>query len=110
MRRVIAGVLAWVAFVVGWALAARGEAEDALAGAGVLLLSAATALGVARAWQAHNKALYRRRGPRRSSPRQDRAWEQDRVGQRLHFGGGLDTATEVVLAAGVDGKTYRAAT
>jgi hypothetical protein len=74
----------------------------------VLLLSALATSAVTLAWQAYNRSIYRRRGPRRSSRRPDEAWEQDRLGHRLHFGDGLATADEVVVGSSAGVKTYRA--
>ena len=104
------GVLAWAVFALGWWVAARGGTQDAFAGTSVLVLSALAALVVTLAWQAHNKAVYRRRGARRSSPRPDQAWEQDRLGRQLHFGDGLDAATEVVVSTSAGVKSYRVTT
>lgn len=110
VRRVVVGVLAWAVFVLGWVVAARGDRQDAVVGTCVLLLSALAAAAVTRAWQAHNRAIYRRRGARRSSPRHDQAWERDRLGHELRFGDGLSAATEVVITSCAGVKTYRAAT
>lgn len=108
LRRVAVGAVAWAVFALGWAVAARGGGEDALAGTCVLLLSALVALAVTRVWQAHNRAIYRRKGARRSSPRHEQPWEQDRLGRRLHFDAGLAAAQEVVVGSSGGVKTYRA--
>lgn len=108
-RRLVAGVLAWALFAVAWSVALSRGVEGATRGAAVLLLAAVAALVLTLAWQGHNRSIYRRRGPRRTAVLETRAWEQDRLGHRLHFGDGLATAAEVVVglsAAGV--KTYRA--
>lgn len=110
VRRVVVGVLAWAVFALGWAEAARGGGKDAFTGTSVLLLSALTALAVTRAWQAHNRAIYRRKGPRRSSPRHDGPCVQDRLGRRLELGDGLAGASEVVISSSACAKTYRATT
>ena len=109
VRRVVVGVLSWGLFALGWSVAVRPGAEDATAGAVVLLLSAVAALAVTMWWQRHNRSIYRRRGARRSSARELPAWVQDRLGQPLSFGHGVGTAAEVVVEIRGDAKTYRSA-
>lgn len=110
VRRVVVGALAWALFAFAWSVAAKGGARDAFAGTGVLLLSALVAAAVTLTWQEHNRAIYRRRGPRRSVRRAEQSWEQDRLGQRMDFGDGLAEASEVVVGSDAGVKTYRATT
>lgn len=109
VRRVLVGVLAWVLFALCWSAALRRGLDGAADGAAVLLLSSLAALVVTVGWQRHNRSIYRRRGARQSRGLDRRAWKQDRMGQRLDFGTGLDVATEVVVGLDAGVKTYRAA-
>lgn len=109
VRRVLAGVLAWVLFALCWAVALSRGVDGAADGVAVLLLSSVIALVTTVAWQRHNKSLYRRRGPRRGRGLDERAWETDRFGHRLEFEDDLGVVSEVIVGLSAGVKRYRAA-
>lgn len=103
------GLAAWALFGAGWGrVVARGvpaslPVRDGLLIAGLLLaIAAATGL-----WVRHNRAVYRRKGPRRAVPRSPGHPAHDRLGRVLHAHvDGVRGAREVVVTLGPGTKLY----
>ena len=77
----VLGVLGWALFAAGWWLTiSRGRVVSSH----VLLalpLAAVVVMAVTGAWIRHNRAIFRRKGPRRSIPPSDFDWRFDRLGR-----------------------------
>lgn len=109
VRRVVAGVVAWVLFAGSWGWVLHSQRHSA--GSDFLLLPGAVlvTLVLTVAWQRHNRSLYRRKGPRRAVVEVQGPWTHDRLGRRLQFQGDVRSASEVVVYLNTPGtKTYRA--
>lgn len=82
-RRVLTGLLAWIAFGLSWWLVLRRDPrtwqEQLLVPASSLFLVTAVTL----LWVRHNLAIFRRKGPRRGLPVVDAPWTHDSLGRPL---------------------------
>lgn len=103
------GLLAWALFVAGWArvltngLSPAGALRDFALLAGLfLVISGTTAL-----WIRHNRAIYRRKGPRRAPTPGPGYPARDRLGRRMLAD--VDAARQagdIVVVVGARTKRY----
>jgi hypothetical protein len=99
VRYWIVGLLGWGAFVIGWWRVFARTTRPFSAGAIVLLAGCTIAILVATVlWVQHNKAIYRRRGPRTSVPVVHHEYTHDRLGRPISLDRpSIRGAREIVL-------------
>lgn len=101
-------VAGWVLFVLAWWVVARRPWDSydltMLIAAAVLLIPAIT-----YAWIAHNVAIYKRLGPRRSARPVERRYERDFNGRTIDADwADLHTRAHITIDADGPVKRYRA--
>lgn len=105
----LAGLVGWALFGAGWGrvlgrgVPAEMPVRDGLLIVGLLAVIAAVTTG----WIRHNRAIYRRKGPRRAIPASPGHPTHDRLGRTLVADhAAVRAAREVVVVPGDAEKTY----
>jgi hypothetical protein len=108
IRLRLVGLVSWGVFAFAWWRVFR---LDAMVSVGVLLaLGACAALVMITDlwWVAHNRRIYRRKGPRTGRPFLSGRLVRDRLGRPLQVDPAVRRSAEVTVSLGADGaKVYR---
>ena len=108
LRLALVGVLSWLLFALAWWRVRELHAEvgeDVLA---ALVACALLVLAVDLWWVAHNRRIFRRKGPRRGLPAPAVDRGRDSLGRPVRWVDGAGDAQLVVLSMAADGvKTCR---
>jgi hypothetical protein len=108
-RRLVVGVLGWLAFALCWWLVLRRDPRTWWRELAVPLASLAFVGNLTLLWVRHNLSIFQRKGPRRGLPSVERPWTTDTLGRPLDIPRSVATASVVEVDV-VDGdKVYRAA-
>jgi hypothetical protein len=105
-RRVVFGVLAWVALALAWWVVLQRDPRTWLVQLAVPVVSLVVVTVLTLAWVRHNLGIYQRKGPRRGLPAVDAPWTEDSLGRRLVLADGLAAARVVRLDLRDDVKHY----
>jgi hypothetical protein len=106
VRLFVVGILAWALLIAGWWITVSdGDFVDTR----VLIALPALAVGVVALtawWVRHNRAIYRRKGPRLAAPPGTHDWRYDRLG-RLVLADEQRLRKASIVAVSVNGSFKR---
>jgi len=109
-RLALVGVLAWVVFALAWWRVTQLQAQVGRPVLAALAACAVLVFSVTSWWVAHNRRIYREKGPRRGIPSGEYDYSVDRLGRGVELLPPDIRADEVVLeVTAVGTKSYRAA-
>jgi hypothetical protein len=104
-------IAGWVLFVYWWLLVIGRTSRAEVRFTGIFVaITAAVVIAITAIWSAHNRRLYKIKGPRTHVKKAPEVYDRDRLGRHLSFAGSREAIRSdsvVLIRLEHEGKTYR---